>query len=335
MVFLTNEADLHPKTAALTMKLFDAFNWWENDFFPEFRPYKGLLSILGKLRLLAVLSRILEKDICRNMRDEPNIYTYRTPDYMLSTAQDHRAGFGGDQHHIWQATLGLDAVCFTTHPAKIEGLSPNYWSGSGILPRAAQYKNLTIVIYYTKKIPALYVPIRFFFTHAWLPKDKFDDVSERKDWIFARKADGYLALRSQKPYFWNKESDEPDLTFIHGKFPEDMNREIIADGAHNIWICQMGSKGDDGGFEQFIDRICSADLTFRRLEVEFQSPGNGLVRFGWDGPLSVDGVKIPLQDYPRYDNPYVQAKFDSTKIRVSAGDHQLDLNWESGERVTS
>jgi hypothetical protein len=335
MVFLTNEAYLHPKTAALTMKLFDAFNWWENDFFPEFRPYKGLLAILGKLRLLPVLARILEKDICRNMRDEPNLYTYRTPDYMLSTAQDHRAGFGGDQHHIWQATLGPDAVCFTTHPAKIEGLSPNYWAGSGILPRAAQYKNLTIAIYNTKKIPALYVPIRLFFTHAWLPKDKFDEVSENTGWIFARKSDGYLALRSQNPYFWNTESDEPNLTFTHGKYPEDMNREIIADGAQNIWLCQMGCKAEDGTFEQFIERICSAELTFRKLEVEFQSPGNGLVRFGWDGPLRVDGVEIPLHRYPRYDNPYVQAEFDTATINVSAGGYQLYLNWDSGERVSA
>ena len=47
---------------------------------------------------------------------EVNTYTYRTPDYMLSTAQDYRKSFGGDQHHIWQATLDDEAVCFTTHP---------------------------------------------------------------------------------------------------------------------------------------------------------------------------------------------------------------------------
>ena len=97
MIFLTNEAYLHPKTAALTIKMFDAFNWWENEFFEDFKSYQGLLRVLGKLKLLPVLTRFLEKDVCRNMRGEPNIYTYRTPDYMLSTAQDHRAGFGGDQ----------------------------------------------------------------------------------------------------------------------------------------------------------------------------------------------------------------------------------------------
>ena len=40
---------------------------------------------------------------------------------------------------------------------------------SGLLPRAAQLDNLVIVIYKLEKIPALYVPTRHFFTHAWLP----------------------------------------------------------------------------------------------------------------------------------------------------------------------
>ncbi len=335
MVFLTNEAYLHPKTAALTMKMFNAFNWWENEFFSEFKPYRGFLFVMRKIKLLPSMARLLEKDICRNMRGEPNVYTYHTPDYMLSTAQDHRAGYGGDQQHIWQATLGPDAVCFTTHPAKIEGVSPNYWAGSGILPRAAQYKNLTIAIYHTKKIPALYVPIRHFFTHAWLPKDKFDEVIEKDGWIFARKQDGYLALHSQNPYFWNTDSPAPERPFTFGHYPEDMNREIIAEGAQNIWLCQLGRKAEDGSFEQFVETICTAQLMFSGLNVEFQSPRNGRVRFGWQGPLKVDDAEISLSGYPRYDNPYVQAEFDTTEIQVTAGGHQLSLKWNSGERLSS
>jgi hypothetical protein len=52
-------------------------------------------------------------------------------------------------------------------------------------------------------------PVAFichFFTHAWLPKDKFDEGIERDGWIFACKGKGYLALRSQNPYFWNRDS---------------------------------------------------------------------------------------------------------------------------------
>lgn len=331
MLYLTLEAYLHPLTIANTLEMFDTCNWWENSFLSDFKPYRGLLKTLNIVGGLPLLACFLERDICRNTREEVNIYTYRTPDYMLSTAQDYRKGYGGDQQHIWQATLGPDAVCFTTHPAKLEGVSPNYWAGSGLLPRAAQYKNLTIAIYNIRKIPALYVPVRHFFTHAWLPKDKFDEVIEKDGWIFARKHDGYLSLRSMQPYVWGTRSPLPGGEGVGMRVSDE---EIIANGAQNIWLCQLGRKADDGSFEQFIDTIRLAQLTFSGLNVEYRSPGVGLVRFGWEGPFSVDDVEIPLQGYPRYDNSYVQAEFDPSAIRVAAGEYKLCLNWETGERKT-
>ena len=39
--------------------------------------------------------------------------TYKTPDYMLCSAQDWLPGELGYQQHIWQATLGPDAVVFS------------------------------------------------------------------------------------------------------------------------------------------------------------------------------------------------------------------------------
>jgi hypothetical protein len=338
MLYLTLEAYLHPRTIANTLRMFDICNWWENSFLNAFKPYRGLLKVINAIGGLPLLARFLERDICRNTREEVNIYTYKTPDYMLSTAQDYRKGYGGDQQHIWQATLGPDAVCFTTHPAKIDGVTPNYWAGNGLLPRAAQYRNVAIVVYNIKKILALYVPIRHFYTHAWLPKDKFDEVVERNGWVFARKGDGYLALRSQNPYFWRE-----DLPRSHGehrderKFsasstslwlkPEDVSREILVDGAQNIWVCQMGRRAEDAGFAEFVEKVSAAEIAFSGLSVQYQSPGNGLVRFGWEGPLSLGGVEIQLHDYPRYDNPYVKAEFDPTEIKVSAGGHELNLDW--------
>ena len=320
MHFLTLEAYTHPRNIALTMRMFDAFNWWENGFFAPFKPYKWLLAIGRATRSLGLLARFLERDICRNTREEVNTYTYRTPDYMLSTAQDYRKGYGGDQQHIWQATLGPDALCFTTHPARLEGAPPNYWTGSGLLPRAAQYRNVAVVIYNLEKIPALYVPVRHWFTHAWLPKDKFDEVCEQKGWIFARKGAGYLALYSMKPYFWQ---DAPG---------EDRQREIIAEGRQNIWICEMGCKATDGDFADFIARIGAASLTFDGLNVTYPSPSQGLVRFGWEGSFSVNGAEISLLDYPRYDNPYVQVDFPPDKIIIHYKDQELSLDWQSLKR---
>ena len=92
MLYLTLEAYLHPRTIANTLRMFDACNWWENSFLDSFKPYRGLLRFLGALGALPMLARVLERDICRNTREQVDVYTYRTPDYMLSTAQDYRQG---------------------------------------------------------------------------------------------------------------------------------------------------------------------------------------------------------------------------------------------------
>lgn len=331
MLYLTLEAYLHPHTIANTIRMFDTCNWWDNSFLNDFKPYRGLLKALGAVGGLPLLARFLERDVCRNTREEVNIYTHKTPDYMLSTAQDYRKGYGGDQQHIWQATLGQDAVCFTTHPAKIEGVTPNYWAGSGLLPRAAQYKNVAIVIYNIKKIPALYVPIKHFFTHAWLPKGKFDEVVEKNDWIFARKGEGYLALRSQNPYVWGTYRTGTGDSKGFQKIVMS-ETEIIATGAQNIWICQMGRKGEDGEFTEFMDKVSETGAIFSGLDVEYRSPGNGLVRFGWEGGFSVDGVEIQLHDYPRYENPYSKTEFNADEIRIAAGEQELILNWKTKKR---
>lgn len=320
MIYLSLEAYAHPRTANLVLDMFDSYNWWENSFFKPFKSYKNLLQLLRRTRLLGTMVRLFEWDVCRNTREEVNIYTYRTPDYMLSTAQDYRAGYGGDQQHIWQATLGENAVCFTTHPAKRAGPSPNYWAGSGVLPRAAQVKNVAIVVYKISTRPALYVPSRMFFTHAWLPKDQYDDVIERDGWIFARRRNGYLALRSMKPYHWQ---DEPG---------EDQDKEIIAPGKENIWLCELGRRDTDGQFDEFIERICASRLEFNDLNVIFQSPSQGQLEFGWKGPLRQDGLEVPLNDYPRYQNPYTRTEFSSSLCAISCAGKQLKLTFDSCER---
>jgi hypothetical protein len=327
MVYLTLEAYTHPRTIALTMRMFDAFHWWENAFFAPFKPYRRLLAVLRRLGLLGVLARVLERDVCRNTREQVNLITYRTPDYMLSCAQDYRPGYGGDQQHIWQATLAPDTVCFTTHPAQTGSVSPNEWTGSGLLPRAAQVENVALIIYKIEAIPALYVPTRLFYTHAWFPKDRFDEVIEQQGWVLGRKGDGYLALRSMQPYRWQTAPGQ------------DQHREIIADGSPsqntNIWVCEMGRRAVDGDFNQFVAKICAARLEFEPLSLRYGSPSQGLLEFGWSAPLRREGKEILLSEYLRYDNPYVREEFPAGRLALQAGKHRLLLDWQNQRRETS
>lgn len=322
MVFLSLEAYTHPRTISLVMKMFDAYRWWENQFFSMFKSKQKLIDILRATSLLRLFARIFEQDITRNAREEVNIYTYRTPNYMLSAAQDYRAGYGGDQQHIWQATLSPDAVCFTTHPGSEEDTSAGYWVGSGSLPRVAQVENVLVAVYRISRKPGIYLTNRLFFTHAWFPRDRFNEVVERDGWILGRKGDGYIALYSQNGYRWQTEG-------------EDSGREVIAPGQRNIWICEMGRKSVDGEFDRFVEKICSAPLTFRGQTVSYRSPSRGPIEFGWRGPLKQDGEAMALHGYPRYDNPSSRASFPPEEIYIEHHGSRLRLNLSRGLRESN
>ena len=89
---------------------------------------------------------------------------------------------------------------------------------------------------------------------------EFDVVIERDGWIFARKGDGYLALYSQQPYRWHTDAAS-----------EKTHNEIIADGKHNIWICELGRRADDGDFETFMKRITGARSN-SAVKCDYESP---------------------------------------------------------------
>jgi len=317
MVWLSLEAYTHPMTIELFTRMLDAYHWWDNAFFAPFAAQRAVLEQARAAGMLPTLAKTYAHDVCRNLRDEVNIYTYKTPDYMLSSAQDYRVGYGGDQQHIWQATLGPNAVCFTTHPARREGESPAYWTGSGWLPRVAQHENVAIVVYNAVDQPGLYLPHTLDFTHAWLPRDQFDQVIEQDGWVFARRGDGYLALRSQHPYQWQAAAGE------------DQNREMVVPGRQNIYICELGSRRQRGTFSHFVQQISDASAEFGELTVTYHSPSQGCLRFGWSGDFTRDGKAFELGGYPRYDNDYLRAGFPAQTVTAKHAGEQLYLDWEN------
>jgi hypothetical protein len=320
MTFFSQEAYTDPKTINLTVRMFNEYNWWENKFFAPFKKHRQLIETAYRWHFLSLTVWYYKHDVQRNQREEANIYTYRTPDYMLSTAQDYRRGYGGDQQHVWQATLGPGLACFTTHPAPRDQETPNYWAGSGSLPRVGQIKNVVIAVYKISTKPGLYLTNKLLFTHAWFPKDQFDEVFERAGWVLARHGDAYLALWSRQPYRWQEEEGE------------DKDREIIAPGKENIWICELGRRAADGDFTTFMDRIARSPVRCSGLSVVYDSPSQGLLEFGWFETLRQNGCPVMLADYPRYDNPYAQADFPAGVIAFRHNGQSLALDWATLRR---
>ena len=300
------------------------------------RPYAEALR--GTYRALAECGTPCEGDLDRTAMWPVDKYTYRTPDYQLACAQDYRKGLTGFQQHIWQATLGPDAIVFALHRGSASDESYKYWVGR--FPRAAQYKNLLIALYDIPESPLPgpktiippeaggnampsvgpaeeeLVPR----TVAVFPRWAFDEVIECNSWVLARKGQGYLALRSQRPTRWTKDG------VLKGE-------GLIAEGRRNAWICQLGREASDGPFAAWAARIAAAEVEFGELAVRYQAPGLGEARMAWDGPFTVDGREISLHGYPRFDNPYCHAEYGESCYEIAFGNRRLILDFAAGRRV--
>jgi len=246
-------------------------------------------------------------------RPEINKVTYRSPDFMLSSAQDFYPGQLGATQHIWQATLGSQAVVFVNHPTNSNeedhGL-PGYWLGNAVLPRVAQWKDTLIAIY---NLPA---EDWMGFTHAWFPTYAFDETILQDGWAFARKGDGYLAL-----------------TASHGlemvSSGKHALRELRSYGRQSIWLCQMGRAALDGDFASFQAKVQALDVAFDGLNMSCQTLRGDSLAFGWQNPLRLNGVIQPLSGFKQYENQYVNSENHATMIEVRWKDYLLKLDFSS------
>lgn len=241
-----------------------------------------------------------------------NKVSYRTGDYLLSSAQDYKPGQPGNREHVWQATLGPDAVVFTNHPTCLsedDSHSPNLWAGNGILPRAAQWGDVLISIYNFPQDDWLG------FTHAYFPAVVFDEFSIYDHWAFAKRGNAYLALGAK-----NK------LEFITSG--PTAFRELRSLGNENIWICQMGQAILDGSFEDFQNKVLGLELAYHGLNVQFQSLRNEQVSFGWESPFMVKGEERSLSGFRHIENMYCAANLPASSLEIIYKDMGVRLKFD-------
>ena len=243
---------------------------------------------------------------------EVNKVTYKTPDYMLCSVQDYQPGASGYQQHIWQATLGPDAVVFVTHPPCVseEGSHrPNFWHGNVILPRAAQWKDALIAVHNLPDNDWMG------FTHAYFPIHAFDEHALRDGWAFARKGDGYLALTAAQGLTLTTRGD-------------NAYRELRSLGPRNTWLCHMGRAALDRSFDEFQQAILGLDVRFDDLSLRCQTLRDETLAFGWEGPLLVDDVETPIGGFKHYENLYCVADLPAARMEIRFGDEVLRLNFD-------
>lgn len=237
--------------------------------------------------------------------------SYRTRDFLLSSAQDYHPGEKGHREHIWQATLGPDSIVYVNHPtcmSEDDAHQPNLWAGNGMLPRVAQWGGILIAIY---KLP----PDDWLgFTHAYFPVVTFDEYQFREKWAFARKGDGYLALTASRGF-----------EFIQGG--QTAFRELRSNGLENVWLCHMGQKLLDGNFDDFQEEIIKMGVSFDQLSISVNSLRGDILSFGWEGPLVVNNQEQALTGSRHYDNIYCVSEYPISQMDIIFKDEGLRLKF--------
>lgn len=250
--------------------------------------------------------------------DAINKVTYRTPDMMLGSAQDYLAGELGGPEHLWQASLGPEAVVFVNHPANAatdKDTLPNFWVGNGVRPRIAQHGDVLIALYdltrHDHRMP---------FTHAYFPIYAFDDYAVQQNevgqtWAFAQKDDGYIGLTASQA-----------MTLMESG--PGAYRELRAEGRQCVWICQTGRRALDGDFEAFQEKLLNLSMKVSDLSFHGSTLRDERVDFDWEGPLTVNGEIIPITGFKHYENNYTIAELMTGEMLIGLGDVGMRLRFD-------
>ena len=212
---------------------------------------------------------------------------------------------------------------------------PNYWTGSLALPMVVQFENAAIIAY---DLGGIQREISADATHAWFPREMFDEVDRQASnggtWFFGRKdsfnsvgprkriGSGYVAL------FSAREADWTEGGTWKGK-------EISVDGSTNIWVCLVGNEMQFSSFDSFKDAARNAYLNISgvgepgQLECTFDIPDpqrarNGqasrrLELFYGDKKGRLDGADMDLDNFPRFENRYIQTQLGGPPSGVEFG----------------
>ncbi|MFH1529435.1 MAG: hypothetical protein ABIK09_01735 [Pseudomonadota bacterium] len=315
-------APVHPLVINGTMAFVDKWDLWDGFLFgaiPE--NLMGLVKPLvgtPQLKQLAEELRVLSEGITL---ERMHTYTWRTPHYQLSGAQDYNPGGYGTQTHPWQATLSQKAYVFTTVPGNFGGVDVGATFGSdwtgGWLPRVTLSENLGVIQYHTEDVPLLGEYLDKGVSHAYFPVNDFDEVHMGTlHWAIGRLGDGWVALWCDQPLALSE------------AFPY----ELIAPQTDTTWVVELGSVEDGWTFGDFTAAVLAADIGVEDGVLTYDSPTRGLVQVGWEGPMTIDGAPADIGPYARFDNAQCHQERGDRTVRIEHDGQALILDFDTAER---
>ena len=135
---------------------------------------------------------------------------------------------------IAQDTVAVTNRAAVSASSEGAGLRPDYWSGSTVLPRAVQHRNVL----------ALHWRLGAFawMTHCLFEQARFDEVRLEGGWAFARAEGAYVAI-------WAYGG------LRVGAGGQYSRRELICDARTTTWLVECGRAADWGSFDRFVAAI--------------------------------------------------------------------------------
>jgi len=346
------EAFSNPAVVNNTIKYMSANKMFQNEFLNPFKLVN--LWPLVAFNLLDMVSEKLEPSTNGVAIERANVYTYKTDDYSMHTAQAYQTGEYADQHAISSINLSNQVSVFTSQPAKIARRSgtPTYWVGNGRQPYSVQEKNVNITIYETPtKVGFMEPMIVKETTHVFFPYQLFDEVDETylsDGYIFGRVGNSMIAIKSRYAMEFvpfdesNIEGNRDDLLLRGGVgdvITEKYDLKQVGTGTH-YFVTELSSLSNET-FDAFVSRFMSNSLTYDDNEksISYTSVLNlntvpTTLKAIYNESFTVGGAVQDLQ-YQRYENDYVLSGMISRKaeeIQYSFNGKELTLNYLNNTR---
>ena len=325
-----------------TLSAAEKYRLWETDLFAEYDAIREVASAGPAVAQLA--ARELASMAAFGLLSEANTYTWRSPEVMLSSVVEHRAGDARDQVHAWQATIDHEALVFTTHPQRPTpqsldwGEDSGYWTGTASMPSSVQQDNVAFHVYapaYEPPTDPLLGPTFAYEreTHAYFPQDHFDEVVQQGGWTIGRKGDAYIALWSYRPTQWR--IHDPSVVATNGMVqPFDL---VAPGGADNVWVVEVGRRADHGEFADFVAAITAAEVevtrpVYNEQRVRYVSPSHGEMSYSRSQGLVIEGSAVPVGDHPRLESPWGEVCHLGEFMALNEGGHSLTIDFQKGVR---
>lgn len=253
----------------------------------------------------------------RDLLERPyrsDLRIHRTPDGMVSSVQDYRAGLPGLQEHLWGVTLGREIQVFVTHPANADTGSsarPNGWVGHRVLGRVHQHGNAVVHLQrFTPTDPAGY-------THLWFPAEQFDDVVVTGDWIFGRRGDGYVAVATPGGV-------RPVTT------GDTAHQEWLPARSGAAWVAVSGRHAVDGAFSEWMRHVAASTPEWGDGDsVDWRRKSAARLELSFDDPFLIDGAPAGFHDGRPEEDPHLT----NPAVTLGFGDERATVSWAGSELV--